>query len=244
MSIQKENPKGKKTQSIHKDHRKRVKERFLREGLDSFTDIQILEMLLFYGFRQGDTNELAHNLLDRFQNSLAKVLDAPREQLMAVDGIGPEAATLIKFAQALVRAYDISKAKESKVLPTLDDCGTYLMPFFKGKQNEFVYLLCLDAQMKVLDCLKVGEGSVNYASVPIRRVVEMALAVGASSVVLAHNHPSGIALPSTEDIQTTRRMAAALSAVEITLADHIVVAEDDYVSMVLSGYRFDDWQFV
>ena len=102
--------------------------------------------------------------------------------------------------------------------------------------NETVFLLCLDAKRKVLCCQMVGEGSVNSASVPVRRVVEMALAANATMVVLAHNHPSGLAMPSYEDIATTKRIAAALDAVEIVLADHIVVADDDFVSMVQSGY--------
>ena len=84
----------------------------------------------------------------------------------------------------------------------------------------------------------------NSASISVRKVVETALAANASSVVLAHNHPSGIALPSDEDVQTTRRIAAALSAVEIQLVDHIVVAEGDYVSMVQSGYRFDEFVLI
>ena len=103
-----------------------------------------------------------------------------------------------------------------------------------------VFLLCLDAKCKVLCCKEVGEGSVNSAGISVRKIVETALGANATSVVLAHNHPSGVALPSGEDIQTTRRIAMALSAVEITLADHIVVADEDYVSMAQSGVRFDD----
>ena len=102
-----------------------------------------------------------------------------------------------------------------------------------------MFLLCLDAKCKVLCCKEIGEGSVNSASISVRKVVETALAANATTVVLAHNHPSGIAVPSNEDIQTTQRIAAALYAVEIHLADHIVVAEGDYVSMVQSGCRFD-----
>ena len=105
--------------------------------------------------------------------------------------------------------------------------------------NETVFLLCLDAKCKVLACRKVGEGSVNSANVPIRRIVEIALATNATSVVLAHNHPSGIALPSDEDVATTYRVAEALRMVDIILVDHIVVADDDFVSMVHSGHRFD-----
>lgn len=225
--------------SIHDGHRERVMERFLREGLDGFTEVQALELLLFFSIPRGDTNPLAHQLLNRF-GSLDKVLDAPVEQLTEVPGIGPKSARLIWMVKQMGRFYEITKARQETILPTIEDCGDYLKAFFKGRKNETVFMLCLDAKMKVLRCREVGEGSVNYASVPVRRVVEMALEAGASSVVLSHNHPSGIALPSGEDIQTTRRVATALSAVEIALVDHIVVADEDYVSMVQSGYRFDD----
>lgn len=225
--------------SIHDGHRQRLKERFRKDGLDGFTEIQVLELLLFYAMPRQDTNPIAHALLDRF-GSLDRVLDAPMDKLLEVKGIGEHGATLIRLFKDMSRAYEISRARQETVLPTVEDCGEYLKPFFKGRKNETVFLLCLDAKLKVLDCREVGEGSVNYASVPVRRVVEMALEAGASSVVLSHNHPSGIALPSGEDVQTTRRVAAALSAVEIALVDHIIVADDDYVSMAQSGYRFDD----
>ena len=127
------------------------------------------------------------------------------------------------------------------VLTSIEDCGRYLLPLFYGKRNEVVYLLCLDAKCKVLSCKMIGEGSVNSAGVPIRRIVEMALAANATSVVLAHNHPSGLAFPSDADIQTTRRVAVALDAVEIGLLDHIVVADDDYISMAQAGcYRAEE----
>lgn len=225
--------------SIHDGHRQRLKDRFLRDGLDGFTEIQMLELLLFYAIPVRDTNPLAHQLLDKF-GSLARVLDAPLDKLMEVDGIKDHAATLLKLTQAMGRCYEVSKAKEEKILATIEDCGAYLKPFFLGRKNEMVFLLSLDAKLKVLNCREVGEGSVNYASVPIRRVVEIALEDGASSVVLAHNHPSGLAVPSGDDIHTTRRLAMALSAVEIQLVDHIVVADNDFVSMVQSGIRFDD----
>ena len=225
--------------SIHDGHRKRLKERFLQFGLDSFTEIQVLELLLFYAVPRQDTNPIAHRLLKRF-GRLSRVLDAPVEQLTEVEGVGEHAATLLKLSKAIARCYDVSKAGEEKILSTLRGCGEYMMPYFRDRRNETVFLLMLDAKLKVLDCKEVGEGSINYASIPVRRVVEMALEAGASSVVLGHNHPSGIALPSAEDIQTTRRLAAALSTVEIVLADHIIVADRDYVSLVQSGYRFDD----
>ena len=224
--------------SIHDGHRQRLKDRFLREGLDGFTDIQVLELLLFYVVPRKDTNPIAHDLLDRF-GSLARVLDAPVIRLTEVNGISENGATFLKLVREIERRYALSQGEEI-ILNTIEDCCEYLTRFFKGKRNETVFLLSLDAKLKLLSCREVGEGSVNYASVPIRRCVEMALEDGATSVILAHNHPSGLAVPSTDDVVTTRRLAMALSAVEIQLVDHIVVADDDYVSMVQSGIKFDD----
>ena len=230
-------------ESIHKDHRKRMKERFLKQGLDGFTEFQALEFLLFFCIPQGDTNVLAHKLIDHF-GSLSQVLEASVEELKKVNGIGEHSAILIQLMNQMARFYLVDRAKREKVLPTIEDCARYLQPYFYGRMNETVFLLCLDAKCKALCCKEVGEGSINSAGISVRRIVETALREGATTVVLAHNHPSGIAIPSPEDIQTTRRVAAALQSVEIHLADHIVVADDDYVSMVQSGYRFDDCTFV
>lgn len=226
--------------SIHKGHRERLKARFLEEGLDNFTDIQALELLLFYAIPQKDTNPVAHALLDHF-GSLSQVLEADVEELKKVPGISDHSATLLALVTELGRYYQVDCAQRVEVLTTLDACGAYLVPRFFGRSNETVFLLCLDAKCKVLCCKEIGEGSVNSTSISIRKVVETALSANATTVVLAHNHPSGVALPSSEDVQTTRRIAAALSAVEVHLADHIVVAEGDYVSMVQSGYRFDEY---
>ena len=225
--------------SIHDGHRQRLKELFRKEGLDNFYDYQALELLLYYCIPRKDTNPIAHALLDRF-GTLAQVLEAPVEELMAVEGVGENAATFLHLVTEIGRYYLVNRAEQVKVLPTLEDCARYLIPRFYGRRNEMVYLLCLDAKCKVLCCKELGEGVVNSTHISVRKIMETALAVNATTVVLAHNHPSGVAIPSADDIQTTRRVAAALSAVDIHLADHIVVAEDDYVSMVQSGHKFDD----
>ena len=228
------------TESIHKGHRERLKQRFLEEGLDNFTDIQVLELLLFYSIQRKDTNPIAHALLEHF-GSLSRVLEAPIEELQKVPQITEHSAVLLKLVTELARYYQVDSAQQTEILTTLDACGKYLVPRFFGRTKETVFLLCLDAKCKVLCCKELGEGSVNSASISVRKVVETALSANATTVVLAHNHPSGIAVPSNEDIQTTRRIAAALNAVEIYLADHIVVADGDYVSMVQSGCRFDEY---
>lgn len=221
--------------SIHEGHRQRMKDRFLREGLDNFDELYVLELLLYYCIPRRDTNPIAHELLRCF-GSLTGVFEATVEELEKVPGISRNAATFLNLVHQTGRYYQVKRAETGAILRTIEQCGRYLTPRFYGRENETVFLLCLDAKCKVLGCKMVGEGSVNSANIPIRRVVEIALNTNATTVILAHNHPSGLALPSDEDIETTIRVARAMDAVEITLADHIVVADNDFVSMVQSGY--------
>ena len=221
--------------AVHDGHRERLKERFRSEGLDGFTEVQVLELLLFYSVPRKDTNEIAHALLEKF-GTLAQVLDANPADLEKVPGMGSNSALFLKLLSAAGRRYQISRTESASILRTVEQCGAYLQPRFFGRKHEAVFLLCMDAKCKVLACKQVGEGSVNSAGVPIRRIVETALSANATMVVLAHNHPSGLALPSADDIQTTKRLAVALDTVEITLIDHLVFSDDDYVSMAQSGY--------
>ena len=221
--------------SIHEGHRQRLKDRFRREGLDNFDELYVLELLLFYCIPRKDTNPIAHRLLDQF-GSLTAVLEASPEELEKVEGINTSASIFLSLITQVGRYYQVRRAEPGDILRTSDQCGNYLMPYFFGRDTETVFMLCLDAKCKVICCKKVGEGNVNSANIPIRRVVEMALSANATSVVLAHNHPSGLALPSADDVQTTLRVSAALATVEITLADHIVVCGDDFISMSQSRY--------
>lgn len=228
--------------AVHSGHRERMKQRFLENGLDSFTEVQVLELLLFYCIPQKDTNPIAHALLDAF-GSLSQVLEAPVAALQKVPGVGEHTAVFLHLITEAGRSYQISRSGREKILPTLESCAGYLLPFFFGRKVETVFLLCLDGKCKVLCCREVGEGSINAAGISVRKIVETALNAGATSVMLAHNHPSGLALPSAEDVQTTHRVALALQAVDIHLVDHIVVADGDYVSMVQSGHRFDAFPY-
>lgn len=226
--------------SIHDGHRQRLKERFLEQGLDSFTKYQALELMLFYCIPRQDTNEIAHRLIEHF-GSVSQTLDADIEELCKVDGIGLGAATFLKLLPAVARYYEDDKSNLlTEPLLAIEACGARLRPKFVGRLNETVFMLCIDAKGKELCCRLVGEGGINSAGVPVRRIVEIALAVKATTVILAHNHPSGIALPSSEDISTTQRVAVALEAVDVVLADHLVFADGDYTSMVQSGYYRPD----
>ena len=214
-------------------HRQRVKDRFRGEGLDNFDEVHVLELLLFYVVARKDTKPVARALLDHF-GSLAQVLEATYEELEKVEGVGPSVSTFLKLIPEAGRYYLVQRGKE-RYMNDPQSFGEYLIEHFCGRRNETVYLLCLDSKYKMICCRKLGEGSVNSAGISVRQIVEIALSVNASAVVLAHNHPSGIAVPSGEDVAATRRLARALYAVDVILADHIVVADRDYISMVQSG---------
>jgi len=228
---------------MHTDagHRQRVKDRFRKEGLDEFEEVHVLELLLFYALPRIDTKPLARTLLDRF-GTLALVLEATPEELMTVPGVGENVAVYLNLITAAGRYYQKVRTDRPVILNSTEKYGSYLVDLFYGRRDETVFALCLDAKCKVLCCRKVGEGDVNSVNVPIRKMVEIALAANATSVILAHNHPSGLAIPSAEDRETTERLAKALGAMDIVLADHVIVSDNDFISM-LQSRCYDPRQF-
>ena len=222
--------------AIHDGHRERTRQRYIEEGLDGFKDHEALELLLYYCIPRKDTNALAHDLISEF-GGITQVMSASVDQLKSVVGVGDSTAAFLTFINDFQRyLYTKQKETDAKALSTLEECGAYLWPRFLGRRNEVVYMLCLDAKCKVLGCKMLGEGSINSAAVPIRRIVELALNTNASSIVLAHNHPKGVALPSPEDVQTTRVLATALHAVDVLLADHVIYSDNEYISLRQSSY--------
>ena len=221
--------------NVHDGHRERMKRRFSEHGLDCFDDHNVLELLLFYALPRGDTNALSHALIDSF-GSLAAVFDAPFDELMRVPGVGKNTACLIKLMPQVSRRYLMSRTSPDDILDSTRKAGEYLVPRFYAESDEVVYMICLDAKRKVLNCRRLFRGGVNSACISIRKIVENALLYNSTSVIIAHNHTSGIAVPSAEDEATTRKIGAALSAVDIVLTDHIIVADDDFVSLADNGF--------
>ena len=220
---------------VHDGHRKRLKTQFLIHGED-FHDHQLLELLLCYAIPQGDVNGLAHALLDQF-GSLAGVFDALPPSLTRVDGVGEHTAVLLKLIPVLSGRYQADRAGMGTILDSTQAAGQYLRPYFsQGARYEMAYLVCLDGKYKVLGCHKLGEGTVNAAEITPRKLVEIVLAHNATAAILAHNHLSGLALPSNADLMTTQQLRAILRSVDVELLDHLIFTDDDMVSLKDSGF--------
>lgn len=217
--------------SIHDGHRQRMRERFLKTGLQQFDKHEVLELLLYYSIPRTNTNDLAHRLIDRFK-TVGRVLQASPEELMTVEGVGENTALYLSLLNQTVRYVGVERSTEVDVLHDTQAYVNYLKDFFSGVTNEQVYLLCLDAKRMVLGHYLISEGSVTSANIPTRTVMSKALMSNAVYVVLAHNHPGGLAIPSPEDEEVTAYLKMMLQSVGVILLDHIVVSDKDYVSLM------------
>lgn len=218
----------KKEQSggLHKQHRQRMKKRYLEQGLDSFEPHNILELLLFYGIPQKDTNPLAHELLNHF-GSLSEVFDAPYEELCSLKGMGENSAVLLKLIPDLCRAYSIDRAvKEHEPLDNVSKLVAYISPYFLGRTMEEIYLLFLDSALCPIRCSKIGEGDPDSSVFQLQELVRLTFGKNCKRLVLAHNHPKGLSLPSNSDCTVTHWLIHALRPLEIELVDHIIIAQD------------------
>ena len=219
---------------VHDGHRARLKERYTEYGLDNFNDLNVLELLLFFVIPRQDTNIIAHALLERF-GSLDAVFEASPQELQAVPGIGANAAALIRLVPDIAKRCAVSKTRDITSFTSAASAARYLIPRLSSEKTEKVLMLCLNAQKQLISCLELGAGVVDNVGVNVRFVVETALKTRASSVILAHNHPSGNPAPSRDDELLTRRIREALRLVDITLDDHIVIGGQAWFSFMDSG---------
>jgi DNA repair protein RadC len=219
---------------MHEGHRNRLKKRFLEEGLDGFEDHQILELLLFYAIPRRDTNETAHSLINKY-GSLSGVLEADPKDLANTPGLGENSTLLLSLIPSLARIYLKDRWGARPTLNSTSRAGEYVLNLYAGRTYEVFYIICLDAQHKVIYPALVHEGTIDQAPVYPRNIVETALRHKAHSVILAHNHPGGSPAPSPQDIEVTKKIRTALESISITVLDHIIAAGELYVSCMEKG---------
>lgn len=220
--------------NIHAGHRERMRERFMEEGLDSFKDHEVLELLLYYCVKQKDTNALAHRMLKEY-GTLHDLLEAHPRDIARRCGVSLNTATLISLCVPLARRYMNRKWGDKPVLNSSAKAGEYAVSLFTGRVYEAFFAICLDSQNRVNHAALVHEGTINEAPVYPRIIVETALRHKASSVILAHNHPGGSLKPSAADIEVTRKICAALQPISIRVVDHIIIAGERYLSFAEEG---------
>ncbi len=211
---------------LHKMHRSRVKDNFRASGLKGFQDHNILEMLLFYAIPRIDTNEIAHRLINRF-GSLHKVFDADISELQTVDGIGLEAATLIKFFPEVFKAYELSKNTEHPCIFDSKSASKYLSGHFVAATEEIMVVLFLDSQGRPIRTFSVSQYKQDEVGADLSVIMKLAAIENAKAIVLAHNHISGFAIPSNNDIEFTVQLIERCKALDIAFCDHIIFANND-----------------
>ena len=219
-----------KNNNPHEGHRQRMREQFLKaDGLDSFPDHKILEMLLFYSISRADTNELAHRLIDTF-GSLNGVFDAPYSSLIKVKGVGEQTAVLLKFIPSLVKKYLEGSVSDKKYIIRTEDAVEYLRPKFTTLKKEELIMVCLNNAGKILNTVTISKGGSDFTEVDTRKIVQEVIACNATQVILAHNHPGGICAPSSADVKITNNISNLLRSINARLANHIIITDKEYFS--------------
>lgn len=218
----------------HSGHRARMKKKLAAHGLDVFEPHEVLEILLYYAIPQKNTNDIAKRLIDSY-GSLSAVLDASLDSLKNA-GLTEHQALYLKLFPDVSRLYLVDKYQNPQKIIEFDQVSDYVLNKFIGyEEKENVFLLLLDKKGKEVYCGMIAHGNFNSANFSIRDVVTLAINYGAVYAFLAHSHPSGLALPSRDDVTATIDVSKALRLVGVTLVDHFIVADHDCVSMAESG---------
>ena len=219
---------------IHKDHRQRMRKRFLENGAGAFADHELLELLLHYAIPRVNVNPLAHQLIKEF-GSLAGVFEAAPEDLKKTKGVGESAALLMHLMPSMSQRYQLSKTKGQQYTST-SELGEFLVKYYADKPYESVTAVLLDNNCRIIRLHEIGRGSACASQISERELLRAVLQYNAANVVLAHNHPRGVCQPSRADITSTARLRELLKHVEVSLVDHIILAEDHWTSLVANRY--------
>ena len=219
--------------NIHKGHREKVKNRYYESGLNSMPDHNILELLLFFGIPQKDTNPIAHELMNKF-GSFSGVLEASKADLQSVKGMTENAACLITLMRPVYKRYVNDLHKKKRQFENAKEMADYLRPLYLDTVNERIYALCFDLNDRMIACRVVSDGDIDSSFLDYRKLASIVLEVKAKKVVLSHNHPNGTLTPSVADVQATGFARNMLEYLKVQLKDHIIITDKSYFSMVNS----------
>lgn len=214
----------------HKGHRERLKKRYLDGGFSSFSEHEVLELILFYAIPRRDTKQLAKKLLKQFGN-IQNVFDATPLELNRLGGLSENSAILVSLILKSYEVY-IGENNNKLVLDNTSAVYRYLRQFFINEKRECFYIICLNVKKQLIKTCLVSEGSVSETHIYIRNIIEDVIKSNAVNVILAHNHPSQICEPSDVDIITTNKIINSLNMISVNVIDHIIMTDNDYYSFV------------
>ena len=207
-------------------HRQRLKEKFQQQGIEPFSDAEVLELLLILGTPRKDCKEPARALLKRF-GALAGVLEAPSGELQKIKGVGPNNSFAIHFLHGVARRYLKQRVQDKHYLHSSQQVGEYLIHSMRDLQHEVFTVIFLDASHAIIDTQVIARGTITASTVYPRELVKLALKHNAAAMVVAHNHPSGKLEPSDQDRQLTRTLFLACSFMNIRLLDHLIIGQSE-----------------
>lgn len=215
-------------------HRARLRERLLTGGAEALADYEVLEYLLFAAIKQGDTKPIAKALIAQF-GSLAAVLNADPKALQRVRGVGETSAAALKSVATAARRMTRGEIIKKPVLGSWQALIDYLTTDMAHLTVERVRILYLDTRNRLIEDHHLGDGSIDEAAIHPREVIRRAMDVGASAMILVHNHPSGSPEPSRADIQITQRIAEAGRHMGVTVHDHVIIGREGHTSLRAKG---------
>ena len=226
-----------KEKDLHDGHRQRLREKYVRGGADNLETHELIEMLLYYCIPRRDTNEIAHEMLNHF-GSLDRLLSAKIEELEQFDYVSHSGAILIKLIGEIERRRMLEMSSTYRY-DSLDKVGEFLISLFRGHTEERLYLLAFDSGMKLINCSLISEGTINAVNVCANKIVELAVSLNASNIIIAHNHPGGVAVPSQNDISLTHSIESLTGLLHVRLLCHMIVAGDRYSPVSPCPGKFD-----
>jgi DNA repair protein RadC len=215
-------------------HRKRLREKFLKSGLDGFQDYEVIELLLCLGTPQRDCKSPAKEAIRRFK-TLRGVLEAPDSELQEIKGIGPHNVFGLKFTQAVAREFLKEKSLGKTVCSSSQEIYDYFYLSMRGLKKEIVKIVYLNSQNQIIEFKDFAEGTVDSSFLYPREVIEGAIKCQAVSLVIVHNHPSGNPEPSESDKELTRDLVYAGTVMKISILDHIIIGDNRFFSFAAAG---------
>lgn len=212
-------------ENIHNGHRTRLRDLVEQAGIDNLPEHQILEFLLTFVIPRKDTNPIAHDLIKTF-GSLSGVLDATKDELLAVNGIGENAALFLSTFKDIFSRYRVSKDKPKIKIKNSNDLFNFIRPILENKTCEELYVLCVDDDNRLVSYECIAKGGFSSSSINMQALLRTLLKSKCTHFMLAHNHPSGKITPSIEDDRFTKATVFATRLNNFDFVEHIIVGQD------------------